>query len=304
MEKRAPGDVTIQLQLAILYYESKQYEKAIQKFQEVLQDYPHSDRVIYYLGVILENVNRDDEALVKFQQVVPRSPFYKDAVLHQAYLHHRNQRGEVATQVLRRGIKEKRNEASFYEYLADLLRQQGALESAAEVLKQGTDRADEKESLHYALGALYERLGRLEESLKEMKKVLGLNPDNPNALNFIGYSYAEQGIHLDEALKMVQKALQLKPNDGFIVDSLGWVFFKQGNLEQAATLLQRAYSLVVREPTVAEHLGDLWSSKKDKERALKFYKESLAIFKEKKDGDVSRDLERLQEKIRRLRLTP
>ena len=96
-----------------------------------------------------------------------------------------------------------------------------------------------------------------------MEDVLKIEPDYPNALNFVGYSWAEKGIKLDEAEIMIKKALSKKPDDGAIIDSLGWVYYKKGNYQLALTELLKANQLVPDDPTIAEHIGDTYVSLKE-----------------------------------------
>jgi Flp pilus assembly protein TadD len=99
-------------------------------------------------------------------------------------------------------------------------------------------------------------MDRFEDSIKQMKRVLEIDPEHAEALNFIGYSYAERGIHLAEAEKLIRQALILKPDNGYILDSMGWVYFKQNRIEQAIRYLKEADKRIPDDPTIAEHLGD------------------------------------------------
>ena len=101
-----------------------------------------------------------------------------------------------------------------------------------------------------------------------MKEVLRLKPDSADALNYLGYSYAERGIHLQEALEMIQKAMSLKPNMGYITDSLGWVYYQLGEYEKAVTELEKANQLTPDDPTITEHLADGYFKLNRFEKAL------------------------------------
>ncbi len=297
LERQAPGDVAVQLRLALLYYESKQYDQAIEKFKQILQSYPTFDRVHYYLGITCEQLKRDEEAMGQFAKILPRSQFFRDALLHQAYVRHRQRRTAEALEILKNGIRQKRDEEAFYEYAADLLRQQGQWPDAAALLQQGLSHTEDKESLYYALGALYDKMGRFDEAIEQMQKVLRLNPKNANAMNFIGYSYTDRGVKLSEALNLLETAHRLKPNDGFIVDSLGWAYFKMGKIDQARTFLLKAYQLVPKEATITEHLGDFYLALKDPNKALNYFREAIEILQDKKDEpNVQQDVERLKKK--------
>jgi len=142
-----------------------------------------------------------------------------------------------------------------------------------------------------------------------MQIVLGMNPDHAGALNYVGYTWAEQGTHLDQAEAMISRALELRPDDGYITDSLGWVYFmrarpliEQGDIEAAQVLLdqavdelQRAAELTGGDPVISEHLGDVYLLLEQKERALSMYEEALQL------APRLHEQPRLREKYERLR---
>ena len=83
-------------------------------------------------------------------------------------------------------------------------------------------------------------------------------PDQPHVLNYLGYSWIDQGIKLDEGMEMIKKAVQQRPDDGYIVDSLGWAYYRVGNYEEATKQLERAIELKPEDPTINDHLGDAY----------------------------------------------
>jgi tetratricopeptide (TPR) repeat protein len=128
-----------------------------------------------------------------------------------------------------------------------------------------------------------------------MKEVLRLNPNHADALNYLGYSYSERGIHLDEALKLIEKAMTLKPNMGYITDSLGWVYYKLGDYERAVTELEKANQLTPDDSTISEHLADGYLKLNRIEKATEFYEKALKL--EPKPDQK----ERLEKKIKELK---
>ena len=125
-----------------------------------------------------------------------------------------------------------------------------------------------------------------------MRKVVELDPKHANALNYLGYTYADLGTNLDEAEQLVKEALKYKPNDGYITDSLGWVYYKKGEFEKALQYLQKAVEIVPDDPIMLEHLGDVYLKLDDKTSALKYYQKALQL----KD----KDKEKLEQKIRKI----
>ena len=91
-----------------------------------------------------------------------------------------------------------------------------------------------------------------------MRKALELQPEQPHVLNYLGYSWIDQGINLDEGMKMIKRAVDQRPDDGYIVDSLGWAYYRIGNYEEAVKNLERAIDLKPEDPTINDHLGDAY----------------------------------------------
>lgn len=115
--------------------------------------------------------------------------------------------------------------------------------------------------LFYARGIAYDRAHQWPKAEADFKYALKLSPDQPYVLNYLGYSWAEQGKHLEEAHRLIEKAVALKPNDGAIIDSLGWVLLRQGDVKGAVHWLERAVELEPEDPTINGHYGDaLWAA--------------------------------------------
>ena len=105
-----------------------------------------------------------------------------------------------------------------------------------------------------------------------MQQVLELQPDHAEALNFIGYTWADKNMNLEKALEYITRAAELKPDNGFIIDSLGWVYYRLGKFHKAVKELQRSLELEPEDPNIYEHLGDVYHSLNKIPQALENYK--------------------------------
>ena len=112
--------------------------------------------------------------------------------------------------------------------------------------------------LFYSRGIALERSQQWPRAETDLRRALELEPEQPLVLNYLGYSWIDQGQHLDQALKMVERAVALRPNDGYVVDSLGWAHYRLGNYAEATHNLERAIELVPEDPTINDHLGDAY----------------------------------------------
>ena len=131
-------------------------------------------------------------------------------------------------------------------------------EQATSAFEKGLEYHPDDENLRFNLGAAYDKLDRFPDVVREMEAVLALNPDHTDALNYLGYSYADRGINGEEAVELTRRAVALKPDNGAYVDSLGWALFKVGRVAEALREIQRAAELVKDDPVIFEHLGEIY----------------------------------------------
>jgi tetratricopeptide (TPR) repeat protein len=189
-------------------------------------------------------------------------------------------------------IKTKPKEPNLYLILADLFEKENQLPKAQAALQKGLNQNQNSVDLLFQLGAVYDKMGEFEKMVVQMREVLRLEPDHADALNYLGYSYADRGIRLEEALQLIQKAMLLKPNMGYITDSLGWLYFKLGQYEKAAVELEKANQLTPDDPTITEHLADSYFKLQRTEKAIELYEKALKL-------DPKPDqIERLKSKIK------
>lgn len=112
--------------------------------------------------------------------------------------------------------------------------------------------------LFFSRGVAHERMGQWPQAEADMQRALELAPDQPAVLNYLGYSWADQGVRLPEARKMIERAIQQEPKDPAIIDSLGWVMLRQGQADDAELLLEQAVNLQPEDPTINSHLGEAY----------------------------------------------
>jgi len=139
---------------------------------------------------------------------------------------------------------------------------------------------------------LYEKSGNSEKAIDAMEEVLKVDPEHANALNFIGYTWADKGMNLERAEEMIRKALSKKPDDGYILDSMGWVYFKKNDYKKALEYIQKASEKLPDDPTITEHLGDIYSALGAKEKAQQFYEMAIKLEKDEiKKKSIEKKLE-------------
>ncbi|HMB84256.1 MAG TPA: tetratricopeptide repeat protein, partial [Terriglobales bacterium] len=138
------------------------------------------------------------------------------------------------------------------------LRRFSDAEQALDKAEQLASKADDKEYVWFLRGSTFERERRYAEAEEQFKKVLTSDPQHASALNYLGYMLADQNLKLEEALGYIKRAVDLDPTNGAYLDSIGWAYFRLGKYELAEENLLKASQKINTDPTVHDHLGDLY----------------------------------------------
>jgi tetratricopeptide (TPR) repeat protein len=250
------------LYLGNFAYDDRNYAKAAEDFQRALLINPDLEQAYYDLSAVQMNLDQPGEALKTLETARKKFPTSFTA--------------EFFT-------------AMAFAHLADY---QEALHhyTAAEVIAKATDATRLNHLFYFQLGSTYERVGDIAESEKYLQKSLQLAPNFSDALNYLGFMWADRGIHLDQARQMIEKAVKLEPKNSAYLDSLGWVFYKLNDYESAMKyLLQAIESSDEPEPEIYDHLGDVYSALKQDDRARAAWKKSISM---KPNDAVAKKLKR------------
>ena len=269
-----PQDVNNRVRIGLIYYEIGQYEKSKLEFEELLKQYPDSDRIHYYLSATYEKLNLFSKAMEELKQVPDSSSFYVDAVSRQAYLLREEKRYKEALEIIKHALQKYPLQNQFYDLMASVYEREEKYDEAAKILREGVQKFPKEERILYYLGAIYDKQGDFERAISVMQDILKINPNNADALNFMGYTYVSHNMKLDEAEKLIQAALKLKPGEGYIEDSLGWMYYLRGNYKKARSILEKAVSMKPDEPVILDHLGDVYMKLGDLAKAYEFYQKA------------------------------
>ena len=221
---------------------------------------PDFDVARTLLADLYERADRLEDAVATYGVVPRNSPLYENAQIQIAVNLDRMDRPKDGVARLKALARAFPASLEPLTALGDILRGREDYEAASIEYSKAITLAGEPSprtwTIYYARGMCLERLKRWDEAEKDLKLALKLSNEHPLVLNYLGYSWIEQGANLDEAMAMIQKAVDLRPDDGFIVDSLGWAHYRLGNFEAAVTHLERAVELQPEDPTINDHLGD------------------------------------------------
>ena len=248
------------------------------------------------IAQILHGDGQYDQAIAAYDAVPADAPEALSAQIGKAQALQEAERTEDALAAMRVTVERFPDALEAHTALGDMLRRESKFEEAAAAY----DRAiallgDEVESqywpLFYQRGITLERSKQWKRAEADFRKALELEPDQPDVLNYLGYSWVERGENLAEAEKMIRQAVDQRPEDGYIVDSLGWVLFRFGEFESAADELERAVELRPVDPVINDHYGDaLWMVGRKTEARFQ-WKRALSF--EPEDDDAERIREKL-----------
>jgi tetratricopeptide (TPR) repeat protein len=271
-----PGDLE-RKRLGLIYLKYGKLSESIKELTSIVSAWPNDQEARYYLGAALEENEDFDKAYQNLNLINPDSSYFMDARMRMAYILERQKKPDNAIKLLKETINHGKENPQLYLMLASLYEIKDEFPNAMDILKEGLKSNKRNTGLLYRLGIVLDKLKKSEECIQQMEMVIKIDPKHADALNYIGYTYADKGIYLDKAEELIKKALQFKPKSGYIIDSLGWVYFRKGLYDKALIELKRAIELAPEDPAINEHLGDVYFKKKEHEEALKIYKKALSL---------------------------
>lgn len=282
----------IDLTVGRILLDQHRYHEAIKVFTTMLAQDPRLDLARSLLAMAWYGAGDHAQARTLLLKVKKETPGYEDALSLLVKMYVEEKEFRTAITLIKQAIADAtEDEPKYYFILSSLYEEQGKESEAEKVLLDTVQRHPTSEMVYFNYGMFLERRGRLEEAMTQMKKVLELKPDDPLALNYIGYSWADRGENLSQALVYIQKAVAQRPDDGFVMDSLGWVYFRMRQFPQAVEALEQAVTLEPQDPTIHEHLGDVYVASAQTQLALDNYQQALAL------TDKAEDKTRLKNKI-------
>ncbi len=277
------------------YLEQKRFPEAVTILEGLLKAAPEKSGIFYMLGIALSDSGKTEGAIEQFKHVDESSKFYLRAAIQTAMLYEKLGNLDAAIDQTKALLEKHRDDQDLYMFLGMFYEEKQLYKEASQTLEDGL-RLDEKQvQMNFRLGIVYDKMGDRKKSIEQMKKVIQLDPSHVNALNYLGYTYADMNTHLDEAESLIRKALEYKPNDGYITDSLGWVYYKKGDFAQAVNYLEKATTLVPDDAIIREHLGDAYLKMKQTDKALEAYRRSLLLNPEDKSA-IEKKINSLLEK--------
>jgi tetratricopeptide (TPR) repeat protein len=224
---------------------------------------PNHPLALLSLADLYESVKKPTMAIKVYERMPANSPLKRNAQIQLATNLDAAERSDEAIKILKGVTAEDPKDIEALMALGNIERGRKRFSDCSQTYTQAIDvmpPGSEKGAwvTYYYRGICFERSKQWSKAETDMRKALELQPEQPHVLNYLGYSWIDQGINLDEGMKMIKRAVEQRPDDGYIVDSLGWAYYRIGNFEDAAKNLERAIDLKPEDPTINDHLGDAY----------------------------------------------
>ncbi len=287
-------DEKAELSVARLFARLEQHEQAAEILRNSLRK-GHASDALYLLAVVLTQAEKYDEALKELQLIQPDEAEFENATILQVRILRFLDRQEEAVELLEKAVgDEDIRSPDLFVMLAALYHVQERTELGLSTFDRAMAAYPENNELLYEYGLFLDTAGRPEEAISVMQEVVKRQPAHSDALNYIGYSWADKSIHLDKALEYIERAVKLKPENGYIRDSLGWVYYRLGRVEEAREALEEALELSGDDPAIYDHLGDVYLELGRRDDAVKSYTTGLSKFEENDESELKKAM---QEKL-------
>jgi tetratricopeptide (TPR) repeat protein len=223
---------------------------------------PENALAIITLGDVYERMKQEEAAIDLYDSVPKDSPLRVNADVQAALLLETLGKSKEATEHLSAVVAANPKNQEALTALGNLQRSRKLFSDAAATYSRVIELQPKPEKsqwlLYYYRGIANERRKDWKAAESDLKKALELNPDQPLVLNYLGYSWVDQGVNLDEAFKMLRRAVDLRQRDGYVVDSLGWAYYRLGRYDDAVRELEKAIDLKPSDPVINDHLGDAY----------------------------------------------
>ena len=274
----------VRANLAEIYLHGSDHKRATEQLEAILREDPTNPQAHYYLGRLSLEDKKPAEAADHFSKAILLSPDLESGYYFLALAQIELEKPGEALATLDKA-RQKFSQSFALEFYTGLAcsRQKAYAEAlrhlvAAEVIAKATDPSQLNEGFYFQLGATCERTGDLSQAEQYFEKSLKLAPDFAEALNYLGYMWAEHGMNLPRARELIEKAVKAEPKNAAYLDSMAWVLFKLNQPKEALPYAVKAAELSEQpDATLYDHLGDIYAALKESEKAREAWRKSVSL---------------------------
>jgi len=296
------GNALILLErLGLLYRVSEQTPEAVATFQRMAQ--LDSNAAPNAAAQIIDTYRAaKDFATAEKEMKAAMAKFPSDRVVKSVSATLLSDLGKHAeSESILKSLFDGKNDRAVHLALAqayDKAKNYAAMAKSLDEAEKLSESNDDKEPVLFLRGAMYEKMKRYDEAEKEFRRVLEVSPDNSSALNYLGYMLADRNMRVQEAVQLIQKALDQEPTNGAFLDSLGWAYYRLNRFEEAADYLRRSLQRGTKDPTVHDHLGDVYLSQGNLKDAISHWEIAVREWRSNAPSDQdAAEVAKIQKKL-------
>lgn len=277
--RQGPDSLAFKLTAANMFLESRHYLQAENILKQIAEKGGAPVEVYLLLAdVVYEQRHNLKMAFAWLDKIPQDSPGAGRGQLLRLQLLAEAGQLRQALEESEKGMREFPDMPEFCDFRIRLLAKEKKLPEALALAREGVRKWPANASLNFLLGSILDETGEKKEALRVMEDLIRQDPDNYQALNYVGFTLAEQNRDLDRALELLNKANGLSPDQAYIVDSLAWALFKSGKGQEALKEIRRAVNLgETPDPAIWEHYGDIAASQGRKDEARRAYRRAIEM---------------------------
>jgi len=281
--------------LGFAYQELGQHDKAIAAFEDARKLAPDDPAVASYLVEANLTAKKYSAASDAAKAALAQNPDDLRLMRLQAQALRHTGKADQGIALLEDAVKKHADDPAAYISLAQIYTEADRHAQAVKLLQDAQVRFPGDDSIAFELGTVFDKQKKFADAESAFRSVIARDPQNANALNYLGYMLAERGERLDESVTLVKKALEIEPDNGSFLDSLGWAYFKADKLDLAEQNLKRAADQLRSNSVIQDHYGDVLLK-------LGRYDDAIAAFNRALAGDGdSIDKGEIEKKVRTAR---
>lgn len=281
--RKRPDDLSMRVKLLTLYLRANDRTNAVRQLEEIIRRDPLRPEFYNQLGLLYDEMDQTEKAISNYMQSLTINPQQPEVYLQLTMAQISLRQHEEARATLSRW-RERYPTDFRVPYLSGLIFAEekryaeavAAFRDAETLAMESPREIKLNAQFYFSYGAAAERSGDLETAARLFRKVIELDPNDHLAHNYLGYMWADKGIHLEEAHRLITIANERHPNNGAYLDSLGWVLYRMGRAEVALPYLLRAAELEPNDPTVLDHVAEVLEKLGRREEALQYLRRAVA----------------------------
>lgn len=277
--RTGPATYGYKLTAATLFLDARLFQEAESLLADLKNDPNAPDEVNFYLAAIAYESHKDVQGTLDYLEAVPSgNRFYDRALRLRIQLLHDQGRYEEAMRLIKEGQEQFPTVRDFRLMEIHLYLMQERLADALQAADAARRIWPSDDEIAYLYGSVLDYLGRKRDAFRVMEEIIARNPEDYQALNYVGYALAEQGKDLDRAIALLTVALKQAPDHAYILDSLAWAYFRRGDAAEAWKLILRATSLPDgTDPAIWDHYGDIARAQGLTDDARKGWEKALEL---------------------------